>query len=110
MNINMFVKKELIIFKNLSDETRLGIVEFLLEGEKCVCEIFPKVKRTQSTVSIHLSILEEAGIVSSRREGKKVKYRIKDERVCRILRAAGNKKARRMEIGSCRKKYDGLVK
>ncbi|MFC1755664.1 ArsR/SmtB family transcription factor, partial [Thermoproteota archaeon] len=58
------------ILKALSDETRLKIVEFLLDREKCVCEIFPHVKRTQSTVSIHLSKLEQVGIVESRKEGK----------------------------------------
>ena len=52
------VDKEILeILKALSDETRLKIVEFLLDGEKCVCEIFPHVKRTQSTVSIQLSVL-----------------------------------------------------
>ncbi len=67
------------IMKSLSDGTRLKIVEFLLDGEKCVCEIFPHVKRTQSTTSIQLGKLEKAGILKSRREGKNVVYGIKDE-------------------------------
>lgn len=65
--------------KALSDATRLRIVELLLDGEKCVCEIFPHVKRTQSTTSIQLGKLEKAGILKSRREGKNVIYGIKDE-------------------------------
>lgn len=65
------MRESLKILKALSDETRLKIVEFLLGGEKCVCEIFPHVKRTQSTVSIQLDILRKAGILESRREGKK---------------------------------------
>jgi ArsR family transcriptional regulator len=60
-------------------------VEFLLDGEKCVCEIFPHVKRMQSTVSIQLSTLEKAGIVESRRDGKRIYYRIRDPRVRDIL-------------------------
>lgn len=98
----MFMRKEIQIFKMLADETRFNIVEFLLDGEKCVCEIFPKVKRTQSTVSIHLGILEKAGIVCSRRDGKKMIYKIKDEIVYGILRAVGNKKAIKMNIVCCK--------
>jgi len=63
-------------------------VEFLLDGEKCVCEIFPHVKRTQSTVSIHLGKLEKAGILQSRREGKKIFYSIVDMRARKILNIA----------------------
>ncbi len=76
---------EIAILKALADETRLNIIEALSEGRKCVNEIFPKVNRTQSTVSIHLGLLEEAGILSSQREGKKVFYSIKDSRVSDIL-------------------------
>ncbi|PIU02664.1 MAG: ArsR family transcriptional regulator, partial [Candidatus Diapherotrites archaeon CG09_land_8_20_14_0_10_32_12] len=42
------MEKSLKILKALSDDTRLKIVEFLLNGEKCVCEIIPHTKRTQS--------------------------------------------------------------
>ena len=45
------------IFKALSDATRLKIVMFLLNGERCVCEIYPYVERTQSTASIQLKKL-----------------------------------------------------
>ena len=41
------MKKDFELLKALADETRFKIVEYLLEGEKCVCEIFPYVKRTQ---------------------------------------------------------------
>lgn len=74
------------IMKALSDETRLKIVRFLLGGEKCVCEIFPHVKRTQSTTSIQLGKLEKAGILKSRREGKKTLYSIADLRVGDIFK------------------------
>ena len=82
--VNM--RKLLKIFKGLSDETRLKIVEFLLDGEKCVCEIVPFTKRTQSTVSIQLSKLEDLGIVESRREGKKIYYRLSNKKVKEILK------------------------
>lgn len=79
------------IFKALSDETRLKIVRFLLEQEKCVCEIVPHVKRTQSTVSIQLAKLETMGILSSRREGKSVFYKLKNKKVREILHCLNRK-------------------
>jgi len=80
------MRKLLKIFKGLSDETRLKIVEFLLDGEKCVCEIVPFTKRTQSTVSVQLSKLEYLGIIESRREGRKIYYKLTNEKVREILR------------------------
>ncbi len=79
------MKGPLKIFKALSDETRLKIVEALLKGEKCVCQIVPLTKRTQSTVSIQLSKLEDMGIVKSRREGKKIYYKVSSPKVKKIL-------------------------
>ena len=97
----MFMKESLKTLKALSDETRLKIVEFLLGGEKCVCEIFPRVKRTQSTVSIQLGMLEKSGILKSRRDGKKVFYSIKDMRVCDIFKALGCPKGIHLKKGCC---------
>ena len=79
------------IFKALSDTTRFKIIYFLLSGEKCVCQIFPYVKRTQSTTSIQLKKLENLGIIASRRDGKWIYYRIKNTRICGVLKASGIK-------------------
>jgi len=95
------MRKELQILKALSDETRLKIVEFLLDGEKCVCEIFPHVKRTQSTTSIQLDVLRNAGILDSRKDGKKVYYFIVDDKVCNIFRALGFSKAKLTKKSCC---------
>ena len=95
------MKEILTILKCLADETRLNIVNFLLGGEKCVCEIFPQVKRTQSTVSIQLSKLEDSGIVESRRDGKKIFYRIKDYRVCDVFKVLGSKKKEILKKECC---------
>ncbi|MFO7966308.1 MAG: metalloregulator ArsR/SmtB family transcription factor [Archaeoglobaceae archaeon] len=73
------------IFKALSDETRFKIVKLLLDGEKCVCEIIPETGRTQSTVSTQLNKLETMDILTSRREGKSVYYRISNPRVSKLL-------------------------
>ncbi|MCD6463909.1 winged helix-turn-helix transcriptional regulator [Candidatus Woesearchaeota archaeon] len=80
------MRELLKIFKALCDETRLRIVEFLLTGEKCVCEIVPFTKRSQSTVSIQLAKLESLGIVESRRQGRKVYYKLANEKVRKILK------------------------
>ena len=93
------------MFKALSDETRLKIVEFLLDGEKCVCEIFPHVKRTQSTTSIQLGKLEKSGILKSRRDGKKIFYSIDDLRVCDIFKSLGNKKGKILKKDCCCEGY-----
>jgi ArsR family transcriptional regulator len=81
------MEQNLALFKALSDKTRLNIVALLLDGEKCVCEIYPHVKRTQSTVSIQLGKLEELGVVESRRQGKWIYYRIKDKRIYALVSA-----------------------
>ena len=85
------MKEQLKIFKALADETRLKIVQFLLDEEKCVCEITPFTKRAQSTVSLQLKKLESLGIVSSRREGNFFYYKIKNEKVIKIMKFLGLK-------------------
>lgn len=92
------------ILKALSDATRLRIVKFLLDGEKCVCEITPHVKRKQSTVSIQLGKLENLGILESRRDGKKIYYKIKDYRVCDIFKALGHAEGKVLKKSCCMKK------
>ena len=74
------------ILKAMSDETRLKIIEFLKNGEKCACNIVPHTKKSQPNVSLHLKKLEKSGILISRKNGTKVMYRIKDNRVLEILK------------------------
>ncbi|WP_312072755.1 metalloregulator ArsR/SmtB family transcription factor [Atlantibacter sp.] len=65
------------LFKTLSDETRLSIVMLLREsGELCVCDICAAMGEPQPKVSRHMAILREAGLVSVRREGKWMYYRL----------------------------------
>lgn len=95
------MKETLRILKALSDETRLKIVDFLLDGEKCVCKIVPHTGRTQSTVSIQLGKLESWGILESRREGKRIYYKIKDYRVCDVFKALGCSKGKLLKKSCC---------
>jgi len=95
------MKERIELLKAMADDTRFKILEFLLDGEKCVCEIFPYVKRTQSTVSIHLGNLEKLNILESRREGKKIFYKIKDFRVCDVFKSIGDSKGRTLKNKCC---------
>lgn len=58
------------IFHALSDETRLGIIEQLEIGERCVCELQDNLDAAQSRLSFHLKVLKDAGFVTDRREGR----------------------------------------
>ncbi len=78
-------KNEIKIFKALADETRLNIVNFLKDGEKCVCRIIPITGKSQPAVSQHLKILTEAGILEFRKEGTSIYYRISDEKYIKVL-------------------------
>jgi len=72
-------------FKALSHPVRIKILYYLKEGERCVCETVPYLKEEQSNVSRHLAALKRAGILSSRKEGVSVYYRVKDKSVYKIL-------------------------
>lgn len=75
-------------FKALSHPVRIKIVYYLKEGERCVCEIVPYLKEEQSNVSRHLATLKRAGVLSSRKDGVSIYYRVEDENVYKILELA----------------------
>ncbi len=63
-------------FKGLSDLTRLRIMNLLLQGELCVCDIQRIVAGSQPTVSRHLNYLKHSGLVLDRRDGLRVFYQL----------------------------------
>jgi|SRR5579859_2674065 len=63
-------------FKGLADVNRLRIINLLLNGELCGCDIQYVVGASQSNVSRHLAYLKKSGLVSDRREGYRVYYRL----------------------------------
>jgi ArsR family transcriptional regulator len=65
------------VFKALAHPARLFMVEQLAAGEKCVCELTAMVDLDTSTVSKHLSVLKNAGVVSDEKRGLLVYYSIK---------------------------------
>lgn len=66
--------KDVKIFKALSDEKRLMILQLLQNGEKCACVLIDELDMKQSGLSYHMKILCESGIVKSRQEGKWTHY------------------------------------
>ncbi len=64
------------VMKALSDETRLRILNILLERECCVCEVMQALNISQSRASRNLGILEDAGFLRSRRDGAWMHYSI----------------------------------
>ena len=62
------------IFKALSDENRIRILKLLRSGEKCACKLLEELNISQPTLSHHMKILCDAGIVNSRKEGKWTHY------------------------------------
>jgi len=68
--------KQSRFFKALADETRLRILKLLEVREMCVCEVMVALDLTQPTASHHLGLLENAGFVKARKEGKWVFYRV----------------------------------
>ena len=62
--------------KALGDPNRLKIIKLLTDGEQCACKLLEAFQITQPTLSHHMKILSETGLVSSRKEGKWTYYSI----------------------------------
>lgn len=78
------------VFKALCDERRQRILELLHGGEKCACVLMEEMGMPQSSLSYHMKILCESGIVTSREEGKWTHYQISrqgSEKAVALLRA-----------------------
>lgn len=67
-------KKYALLFKALSDETRIKILFMLSHGELCACNILEEFNITQPTLSYHMKNLSDSGLVDSRKEGIWMKY------------------------------------
>lgn len=77
-------------FKALADPTRLSLLNFIAaqpEGEACVCHLTRPTGLSQPTVSHHLKLLSEAGLLSSERRGTWVYYRLVPERIAALREA-----------------------
>ncbi|MDE8331751.1 metalloregulator ArsR/SmtB family transcription factor [Erysipelothrix rhusiopathiae] len=67
------------IFKVLSDDTRLKIIDMLSSEELCACHILEDFDITQPTLSYHMKMLVESGLVSSKKDGNWTRYSLNDQ-------------------------------
>jgi ArsR family transcriptional regulator len=72
-------------FKALAHSTRVRILKHLRENERCVCEFTEDLEMEQSNISQHLAILRKQDLVSCRKEGLKVIYKVNYPQVFEIL-------------------------
>lgn len=71
-------------FKALADETRLKIVEMLCDGELCACKILESFNITQPTLSYHMKMLCDCGLVEGRRDGIWMRYTLNNDNFRKI--------------------------
>jgi ArsR family transcriptional regulator, arsenate/arsenite/antimonite-responsive transcriptional repressor len=81
----MDMKHALRVFGALSDENRVRALYALRHGELCVCQLIELLGLSPSTVSKHLSILRNAGLLDSRKEGRWVYYRLADQAILPMI-------------------------
>lgn len=72
-------KEVAMMFKALCDENRVQILQLLQGGERCACSLLEEMQITQPTLSHHMKILCDSGVVIGRKEGKWMHYSISKE-------------------------------
>ncbi len=86
MSANIYLYQAELL-KALAHPTRLQILDLLKDGERCVCRIVPELQMEQSNISRHLNVLKKEGLVTSRKEGLKVFYKVNDPKIFELLDA-----------------------
>ena len=86
INSEQFVE----IMESLSDPIRVNIIELMMNGEICVCDIVKVTGMSQSKISYHIKILKDSGLISDRQEGRWVYYRLDLEVLSDIQHWMGN--------------------
>lgn len=73
----LLYEKQADIAKAIAHPLRIAIIDFLKDGEQCVCDIAQSIGSERSNVSRHLSVMVNAGLLDYRKEGLKVIYKLK---------------------------------
>jgi len=76
------------VFENISAASRLAILLVIGEGEACVCHLEAVLGKRQAYISQHLMALRDAGIITPRRDGRFIYYRITDRGLFDLIRNA----------------------
>jgi ArsR family transcriptional regulator, arsenate/arsenite/antimonite-responsive transcriptional repressor len=93
-------------FRALGDETRLKIVECVMESEQCVCDLTDLLSTKQSLLSFHLKTLKDAGILNDRRDGRWVYYSLNPDALAFLEQFLGTLKERSRKPYGVRKCCD----
>lgn len=78
-------KEYAFMFKALSDPNRLLILKYLQDGEQCACIILDRLQITQSTLSYHMKMLTDCGIVNARKDGKWMHYSLNKDMLKKMM-------------------------
>jgi DNA-binding transcriptional ArsR family regulator len=89
-NKEMLFERQAEIARAMAHPLRIAIVEFLKDGEQCVCDVAEHVGSERSNVSRHLSVMANAGLLESRKEGLKVIYKLKYTCIVDFFACVGN--------------------
>jgi len=76
---------EVNVFKALGDPTRLKILDCIQSGGKCICDITPATGKSQPNVSLHLKILEDAGLINKNKQGTNIFVNVTTKDVYEII-------------------------
>ena len=76
---------EIEVYKALADPTRLKILDFIKDGEKCICEIIPHTGKSQPNVSQHLKVMKYAGIINERKDGTRIMIKPSDKDIYKVI-------------------------
>lgn len=76
-NKQVLFQKQAEVAKAMAHPLRIAIINFLKDGEQCVCDIAEYVGAERSNISRHLSVMVKAGVLEYRKDGLKVIYRLK---------------------------------
>ena len=76
-NAQLRYEKQAEIAKAIGHPLRVAIIDFLKDGEQCVCDIAQHIGSERSNVSRHLSVMVRVGVLGYRKEGLKVIYKLK---------------------------------
>jgi DNA-binding transcriptional ArsR family regulator len=97
------------LFSILSTPIRLKIISAVCQSEKNVTELLSDIPTTQSNMSQHLSMLYRSGVLSKRREGTQIYYRLQNERVANLCRAVCSQVAMEMDDSTDVQSTDRLI-
>ncbi len=97
------------LFAILSTPIRLKIISAVCHGEKNVSELLAEIDTTQPNMSQHLSMLYRSGVLTKRRDGTQMYYRVQSERIATLCRAVCTQVASELEGDAQLEPSDRLV-